>query len=154
MIIVLATCAPGAHAGDLSLLLNGKAIHFDGPPGTKFNEANWGMGLQYDFDHTGSKWVPYVTGSGFLDSFSKPSYYAGGGYLRRWQLGRSWHADAGGIAFLMTRQDFNGGRPFLGVLPAISFGTDRFSLNATYIPKVHPKMVALVFFQVKMKLTP
>lgn len=53
----------------------------------------------------------------------------------------------------MTRQDFNNGLPFPGILPAFSFGTDRIALNMTYIPKVYPKMVALAFFQLKIKLT-
>lgn len=145
--------AASASAGELSLLLNGKAVHLDTPAGLNLNESNWGAGLQYEYDRNGRKWAPFWMASGFIDSVNSPSYYAGGGYMRRWQLNKTWHADAGWVAFLMTRQDFNNGSPFPGVLPAFSFGTDRVALNMTYIPKVYPKMVALAFFQLKIKLT-
>lgn len=153
LILSLMPLLPSAHAGDLSLLLNGKAIHLDEPPGSDLNEANWGLGLQYEWSEKGRDWIPYVTASGFIDSVNNPSFYAGGGYLRRWQLNKTWHADAGWIAFLMTRQDFNDGQPFPGILPVFSFGTDHIALNATYIPKVDPKMVSLLFFQLKIKLS-
>ncbi|MFV1997843.1 MAG: hypothetical protein ACC641_07500, partial [Acidiferrobacterales bacterium] len=99
--------ASSASAGELSILLNGKAIHLDTPPGVVLNEANWGAGLQYDYDRNGRKWAPFLMASGFIDSVNNPSFYAGGGYMRRWKLGKNWHADAGWVAFLMTRQDFN-----------------------------------------------
>lgn len=152
--LILSFCllASSASAGELSILINGKAIHFDTPSGLTLNESNWGAGLQYDWDRNGRKWVPFVVVSGFIDSVNSPSYYAGGGYMQRWQLNKTWHADAGWIGFLMARQDFNNGDLFPGVLPAFSIGTNRVSLNATYIPKVYPKMVALAFFQLKIKL--
>ena len=154
-LIVLLGVLPGvgAHAGELSLLLNGKAIHLDRLPGDNFNEANWGGGLQYDWDRTGRTWVPFLSVFGFRDSVNQPSYFAGGGYLRRWRLNKTWHADTGWVAFFMTLQDYDGGRPFPGILPAFSLGTDRVSLNATYIPRVDPKIVELVFLQLKIRLS-
>jgi hypothetical protein len=142
-----------AQADQWSLLVNGKAIHLDHPAGTDYNEKNWGAGIQYDFDMTASKWIPFISVSGFLDSNNNPSYYAGGGAMRRFAFGAqkdSLHLDAGIVAFFMIRQGYMDGKPFPGVLPVLSFGTDRLALNMTYIPKVEPKMVPLLFFQLKI----
>jgi len=76
-----------AEAGSLHALINGKAIHLQpAPAGITFNEENWGGGLQYDFDPWHEDWIPFVTASGFLDSNSNASYYAGGGIARRFKL--------------------------------------------------------------------
>jgi Antimicrobial peptide resistance and lipid A acylation protein PagP len=150
-----AMSATPVQADQWSLLLNGKAWHLEKPAGTNYNEKNWGAGVQYDFKITDSKWIPFVTASGFKDSNKNPSYYAGGGALRRFSFGEektSVHLDAGVVAFLMTRKDYNDGKPFPGLLPVVSFGTDRVALNITYIPKVDPKMVPIIFFQLKIGL--
>lgn len=146
--------AAPAAAGNLSLLINGKAIHLEEKPGVTYNERNWGAGLQYDFDPVAQgRWVPFLTASGFSDSNENPSYYAGGGAMRRYAVGPdSWdaHAELGIVAFLMTRKNFNDGDPFFGALPVASVGTERVALNMTYIPKVDPKMVPILFFQIKV----
>jgi hypothetical protein len=151
--VCIAMLIEPAQADQWSLLLNGKAIHLDNPSGTNYNEKNWGAGIQYDFDMTQSKWIPFLTASGFKDSNSNPSYYAGGGTMRRFSFGQeknSLHLDAGVVAFYMVRKGFMNGYPFPGVLPVLSFGTDRVAVNMTYIPKVEPKMVPLLFFQLKI----
>jgi len=155
----LATLLAGApssvQAEELHFILNGKAVHLGDPPaGQKFNEKNWGAGLQYDFNPTeDGKWIPFVTAAGFNDSNKNPSYYAGGGVSRRFQpTGSSIHYDLGVVGFLMTRQDFKGGDPFPGILPVFSMGTDSVALNVTYVPDVMPKSVPLLFFQLKFRL--
>ena len=154
--LALTTLLPApVQADQLSLLINGKAIHLDQPDGVDLNEDNWGAGLQYDFDITKSKWVPFLSASGFRDSNENMSYYAGGGTMRRFSFGEtenSLHLDAGVVAFLMVRKDYNNGDPFPGVLPAVSFGTNRVALNVTYVPKIDPKMVPIIFFQLKIGL--
>ncbi len=145
--------AAPAQAEHWSLLLNGKAMHLEQRAGVQYNEENWGAGVQYDFKMTESKWIPFVTVSGFKDSNGNPSYYAGGGSMRRFSFGEeknSLHLDAGVVAFAMIRKGYVNGQPFLGALPVISFGTDRVALNITYIPKVDPKLVPIVFFQIKV----
>jgi len=152
LLTLVAGLTPGPATGDeLSLLVNGKALHLGTPEDKHLNEKNWGLGLQYDWDPKDSKWIPFATASGFIDSNKNPSYYAGGGALRRFEFG-SLHADLGGIGFLMVRKDFKNDRPFPGVLPVISVGTQSVALNITYIPKVEPKAVPLWFFQLKIKL--
>ena len=152
LLLLLATAV---QAGQWSLLINGKAVHLDEQPGVQYNEENWGGGVQYDFDMTPRKWVPFVNASVFNDSNENLSYYAGGGAVRRFDLGKdegALHLDAGLVAFLMIREDFKDGDPFPGVLPVVSFGTDRIAVNVTYIPKIDPKMVPIVFFQFKIGL--
>ncbi|WP_455209998.1 hypothetical protein [Kaarinaea lacus] len=146
-------CANIVYASNLSLLVNGKSVHTKKSENTHYNERNWGFGLHYEFARTAESWVPFVTVSGFKDSLNEPSYYAGGGYMRRMMLSRRLnhlHVDAGVIGFMMTRKDYKNGEPFLGALPVMSAGTKDVSVNVTYIPKVHPKMAELWFFQLKL----
>jgi len=154
-IVMAALVSAPAHANQVSLLLNGKAVHLDKSTGVDYNEENWGAGIQYEFNITERKWVPFVTASGFKDSNENPSYYAGGGTARRFFFGDEkdgLHLDAGVVGFLMVRKDFKDGDAFPGVLPVLSFGTDRIAVNMTYIPKMDPKMVPIIFFQLKIGL--
>ncbi|KPJ92128.1 MAG: hypothetical protein AMJ53_09985 [Gammaproteobacteria bacterium SG8_11] len=141
------------NASNLSLLVNGKSFHTKKSENTYYNESNWGFGLQYEFARTAQPWIPFMAVSGFKDSHNEPSYYAGGGYMRRMMLARKLrylHLDAGLIGFVMTRKDYKNGEPFLGALPVMSLGNKDVSVNVTYIPKVHPKMAELWFFQLKL----
>ena len=63
------------------------------------------------------------------------------------------HLDAGLIAFIMTRKDYKDNEPFPGILPTISVGNEKIAINITYIPKVHPKIVPVWFFQLKIPLS-
>ncbi len=153
MFLALCVFIAPSFADDLSLLLNGKAYHLkDAPVGQpSFNERNWGTGFQYDFTDNHTDWVPFITASGFLDSHKNPSYYAGGGMMRRFHKDdSSLYADVGLVAFLMTRENFKNNKPFPGALPVMTLGTENIAVNITYIPKVDPKMVALFFFQLKV----
>jgi len=141
-----------AHADELSLLVNGKALHLGLPASRDLNENNWGLGLQYDWNRAHTNWVPFATVSRFRDSNGNPSYYAGGGVLYRFQFD-GVHVDAGAVGFVMTRKDYNDDNPFLGVLPAFSVGTRNVAVNFTYIPKIEPKSVPLWFFQLKINLS-
>lgn len=138
--------------GGYNMILNGRSIHLSAPPnGKKFNENNYGSGLQYDFGHTyGSKWITYATSSAFSDSFNNLSYYAGGGQARRFHIKNGWHADVGYVGFMMARKDFNNYKPFPGVLPIASIGTRNVALNVTYVPPVRQGLAELIFFQLKI----
>ena len=138
-------------ADSLNLIINGKAMHQDKG---NFNEENWGLGFEYDFEEK-DKWINFATGSFFKDSNSNTSKYIGGGSKRRFMLEddkEGWHIDAGLVGFVMTRKDFKNEQPFFGALPFISVGTNKFALNITYIPSVSPKLVALVFVQASVNL--
>lgn len=140
--------------GTYHVILNGRSIHLEQRGnGQKLNENNFGSGFQYDFRRSfGAKWVPFVTGSAFSDSFNNLSYYVGGGEMRRYYLSDGWHADIGYVGFLMARKDINDYKPFPGVLPVASFGTRKVSVNMTYIPDINDQVAELVFFQLKISM--
>jgi len=150
---VVATMSPDiANAQGLSLVINGRSFHLDEPAGVNYNETNTGGGLQYDFDGNGDNVYPYINFGGFKDSFKNNSYYAGGGIAKRFRADKTIHVDFGITAFLMTRKDRNDNKPFPGLLPMMTIGTDRVGISVTYVPKVEPKSVALFFLQLKLAL--
>lgn len=149
--LVLMLIAGYAQADELQLILNGKAYHMTN---RNYNEKNYGLGLEYDFTPK-NHWVTFINGSFFKDSFRDTSRYIGIGKRRRFLLQgdpEGWHFDAGYIVFLMTRRDMYNNRPFPGILPAFSLGKQWFAINATYIPKVSPKHVNLLFFQIMIRV--
>jgi len=127
-----------------------------------WNEDNWGLGVEREFSSSTSPWVKVALANGFSDSTGNPSYMAGGGLKRRFYVrSRDFYVDLGGVAFLMTRENVNGDRPFPGVLPAATFGFKRVALNVTYMPegvvdsvtnskKYDPSMEGVFFLQVKL----
>lgn len=139
------------HADELHLIVDGKAYHFTN---RNYNEKNYGLGFEYDFAPR-KHWITFINGSTFKDSLKNTSNYIGIGMKRRYELEddpEGWHADLGVIAFLMTRKDYHDNRPFPGALPVVSLGKQWFAINATYIPKVSPKHVNLLFFQLMFRL--
>ncbi len=140
-------------AAGYHLILNGKSFHKEQPKKGSFNEENWGLGLQYDFEIYRKHWQPYLTASGFRDSYKRNSFYAGGGMMRRFSLARiqkDLNFGAGLVAFVMIRKDHHNRRPFLGALPAFTLGSDNVAVNLSYVPKVEPKLVPLWFIQLKI----
>ena len=151
LFILLSFCFSQQLMSDsFNVIINGKAMHEEK---RNYNEENWGLGFEYNFEEQ-DKWIDFINGGFFQDSQKNNSNYLGGGTKRRFLLSDDkdgWHIDAGITAFIMTRKNFKKGRPFLGALPYASIGTDRFAINATYIPSVSPELVALWFFQVSFK---
>lgn len=152
LIFIAFSLSSQLFADSVNLVINGKAAHKEK---RNFNEKNWGLGFEYNFEEK-DKWIDFVNGGYFKDSLSNTSRYLGGGSKRRFMLEADkdgWHFDAGIVGFVMTRKDHNNGEPFFGVLPIVSVGTNKFAINATYIPAIQPKSVALLFFQVSFKLS-
>ena len=138
-------------ADSLNLVINGKEVHENK---RDFNEENWGLGFEYNFEED-KNWINFISGGFFEDSLSNTSKHLGGGTKRRFLLTDDkdgWHIDAGLTAFMMTRRDYKNNRPFFGALPFFSVGTSKVAINATYIPSVHPKYEALWFFQATFKM--
>lgn len=152
-ITLLVLLFPGLLLADqLHGIINGKAYHFD--RSRNFNEKNWGLGFEYNFEQRGS-WIPLLTGSSFKDSKNQTSNYLGGGTKKRLMLGSGetgLHIDVGIVGFVMTRKDYRNDRPFLGALPFISVGNEYVAVNATYIPRISPKYASLLYFQLMIKL--
>lgn len=151
LMIVISLVAFSVTADELSIVLNGKAIH---QGSNNYNEKNWGIGFEYDFKQE-DRWIPFVAASTFKDSNKETSNYAGGGYKYRIPLENDkngWRIDLAVIAFVMTRKDYRNNDPFIGVLPFVAIGTGNLMLNVTYIPQVTPKTVSLFYFQLKYKI--
>ena len=147
LILPLTTMAQG-----LSLLVNGKSVHLAHGKDADFNETNTGTGLQYEFSPTSADLIPFITAGGFKDSVEQPSYYVGVGTARRLRLSNHFYMDASLVGFLMTREDYNDNKPFPGLLPMLTLGTQRYAVNMTYIPKSRPTTVPLFFIQLKVSL--
>jgi len=152
LIFILLLNCTSASADELHLIVSGKAIHFD--QDLDYNEKNWGLGFEYDFEER-NNWIPLITGLSFKDSFNETSKYLGGGAKRRFLLSDDrdgLHFDAGIFGFVMTRQDYKNNEPFLSALPFVSIGNSRFAVNITYVPKVEPKMAEFIYFQATIKI--
>lgn len=123
-------------AGEISSVINGKSFHLGAS--TNWNEDNVGLGIEYAFDARG-RWKPVMMFNGFVDSSDRMSYMAGGGLHRNLYTSnrlRGLYLDVGLNAFVMTRDDVDGGRPFPGVLPSLTLGNDYGGFNLTYLPKL------------------
>jgi hypothetical protein len=141
------------------IVLNGRAVHLNATH--EWNEDNWGLGFEREFSARGP-WVKVALGNAFEDSVGDPSYMAGGGLKRRFEIGRrDFYIDVGGVAFAMVREKVNGGNPFPGVLPAATLGFRRVALNLTYMPEAvvnrvtdsrrhDPTMEGVFFLQLKL----
>ena len=147
---ILALSPNAAAADGLNLLLNGRSFHLEEKPGVNYNESNIGTGFQYDFKPNGDGVYAFLNVGGFKDSFEENSYYTGGGLAKRFRSEKQIHVDVGVTAFLMTRKDRNDNKPFPGLLPMMTVGTDRVAVNLTYVPKTEPKGVDLFFIQLKI----
>jgi len=131
---LLTLLAPIAMAGELSAVLNGRSFHIGAAE--EWNENNLGLGVEYEFASE-SRWKTILLANGFRDSNESMSYMAGAGLHRTLfdtpRLGQ-FYVDVGINAFLMTREDVNGNRPFPGVLPSLTIGNRYAGINVTYLP--------------------
>jgi hypothetical protein len=133
VLVAFADTAGAQSQGGWDVVLNGRAVHMNAAK--DWNEDNWGLGMEREFETKGP-WVRMALVNGFQDSVGDPSYMAGGGLKRRFRPGGGhFYTDLGGIAFVMTRETVNAGRPFPGLLPAATFGFKRVAVNVTYLPE-------------------
>lgn len=163
-LFLLCTFAGTATAGELDLLVNGRSYHVNSD--YDWNENNIGIGLEYEFD-SASRWIWSVNGNAFMDSQNNMSYMAGGGLRRRLLQSdgdTGFYLDAGLVAFVMSRADFNDYLPFPGILPTLSLGTKSIGVNLSYVPKsivrdiaqakvVDPNIGGVFFLQMKFRLS-
>ena len=150
-------------AGKFNAVVNGKSYHFDSS--YDWNENNYGFGLEHQFEQK-SAWRTIAMANGFRDSTDNMSYMAGAGLHRRLYETHKlagFYVYAGLNAFVMTRDDVNGSKPFPGILPSISIGNDKVGFNLTYMPKkaveattnsmmVDPTLSGILFLQFKVSM--
>lgn len=160
--VLLLSSAP-AFAGKTSAVVNGKSYHINSSH--EWNEDNYGFGLEHEFTQR-SAWKKVAMFNSFRDSTNHTSYMAGAGLHRRvFETDKlsGFYVYAGLNAFLMSRDDVKRGKPFPGILPNISIGTENVGLNLTYIPKiaveemsdtvvVDPTLSGILFLQVKVSM--
>jgi hypothetical protein len=158
-LVTFVVVAPAQAQSDWSVVVNGRAIHVNAAK--DWNESNWGLGLEKEFKSSGH-WVRMALANGFRDSDKEPSYMAGGGLKRRFNVvGDDLHVDLGVVGFVMTRHDVHHNRPFPGLLPAVTFGGKHVAVNMTYMPSsavdglTHanlkdPGMRGIFFLQLKL----
>ena len=163
-LVLTLTGATRADAGESHLVINGRSSHIDST--YDWNENNIGLGLEYQFEQK-SAWRRIAMANGFRDSTDVMSYMAGFGLHRRLyetdRLG-GFYVYGGLNAFVMTRDDVDGGEPFPGILPSLSVGNRNFGVNLTYLPRkavqemtnshmVDPTISGIVFMQFKVNMS-
>ena len=130
-----------------------------------WNENNVGLGIEYQLAQR-SAWRRIAMANGFRDSAGSMSYMAGFGLHRRlYETDKmaGLYVYAGLNAFLMTREDLEGYRPFPGVLPSLSVGNRDFGVNLTYLPRgaieqvtdatmTDPDVSGILFIQFKVSM--
>lgn len=168
-IVFLLTALPAAPAtaGKANAVINGVSYHVNST--YDWNEENLGIGFEYEFGDDSSdtsKWKKIVMVNGFRDSNEEMSYMAGGGLHRQLfytERLSGFYVQAGVNAFIMTRDDVNNNRPFLGALPSLTVGNRNLGFNLTYLPKqavqsmadvkmVDPTMSGVLFMQFKISI--
>jgi hypothetical protein len=161
--ILAALSTSPAMAGNFSAIVNGKSYHFNST--YDWNENNFGLGIEHEFDSR-SAWRTTVMANAFRDSTDTMSYMAGGGLHRRlFETNRfsGFYVYAGLNAFVMTREDVSGSKPFPGILPSVSIGNEKVGFNLTYLPRqavetttraniVDPTISGILFVQFKVSL--
>jgi hypothetical protein len=161
--ILVALSSSPASAGKFNAVINGKSYHFNST--YDWNDNNIGLGIEHEFDST-SAWRTTVMANAFRDSTDNMSYMAGGGLHRRlYETERlsGFYVYAGLNAFVMTRDDVDGSRPFPGILPSVSIGNEKVGFNLTYLPRqavetttsstlVDPTISGILFVQFKVSL--
>ncbi|MDJ0711388.1 MAG: hypothetical protein QNJ14_13420 [Woeseiaceae bacterium] len=123
------------HAGAANAVIFGKSYHLESD--RNWNENNSGLGIEYVFGG-GETWTAIAMMNGFRDSTDNMSYMVGAGLHRRLYQSEQlagFYVDVGLNAFFMTREDIDNNKPFPGILPSISLGTEKVGMNLTYIPR-------------------
>ena len=150
---------PALCQSDWGIILNGHSVHLNAEQ--DWNEDNWGLGVEREFNSRG-RWVGVALANGFEDSQGEPSYMAGGGIKRRFRLfDNAWYLDLGAVGFVMTRENVDHNRPFLGAVPALTLGSKRIAINVTYTSDKHmdrandavlldPAITGVLFIQLRL----
>jgi len=163
LVTTLILASSVASAGNINAVVNGKSYHFNSSH--EWNEDNSGLGIEYEFTQT-SAWKKIAMANAFRDSTNSMSYMAGAGLHRRiyeTEALDGFYIYAGINAFLMTRDDVGGSKPFPGILPSVSLGNRKVGLNVTYLPRkaveemtdsfvVDPTLDGILFLQFKVNM--
>jgi len=126
----------------LGLNVFGLSLHTDRSAG--HNEVNPGVGLRYVFWQPAPRWALFGETSIYYDSNRQWAKYVALGtsyrFAERWRVGAA-------LAYGQSRS-YNGGNPFVAVIPGLAFEHRRVVYNAVLLPSGNgdAKISGLGFF--------
>lgn len=108
---------------------------------------DWGLGGGYGRSLTDEKDNQRMLfGMVVQDSYSKPMYLAGYGWLARWKVAQDLRVGAGYTVTIISNSKATGYIPFPAPTPLASVGTDDAALYATYINGIFYFFLKASFF--------
>ena len=132
----------GAAQADTSLMVFGTSHHFN-TQGQKYNEFNYGLGLEWQPQDSG--WL--IGGFALRDSLYNTGFAAYGGYRFRHEFDSGFHVEATLRAGYLRDAKFAGA----AVVPSIGFGYKRVTFETTFIPAVHGNHVPTLVLWARIK---
>jgi palmitoyl transferase len=116
------------------------------------NERPWGLGYGRDYRDENGNWKGFYAMM-FKDSHMNWQPIAGYGSTTDWYSDSGdWHAGLGYTVFLTARQDTRDYLPFPGVLPLVTAGYKRLTLQGTYVPGLRHGTGNVLFIWAKYRL--
>lgn len=101
----------------------------------EYNENPWGLGYgRVRYDEDGDQHTVYAMV--FMDSHNDPEPFAGYAFEKIWRPSQNWRLGAGFSVGVTMRSDYDY-VPIPAILPIVSLGYRRLTLEATYIPGGH-----------------
>jgi palmitoyl transferase len=136
------------NEGSTDLYLSGRYWHspwgFSAEKRAEYN--NWGLGGGYGrtlTDEKGNQRMLYALV--VQDSFKKPMYLAGYGWLARWKVAGDLRLGAGYSIVIVSNSTASDYIPFPAPVPLVTFGTEKASLVGTYINSIAYLFVKVSF---------
>ena len=141
----LIVASPAARA-ETSVLVFGFSKHMSHNYATKYNEFNYGLGLE--LNREGSGWL--VGGFALKDSIDQVGWAAYGGYRLRYDFAPNWHIETTLRAGVLRDAYYTGP----AALPSIGIGWKNVTIEATVIPPISmgnkgSELTAVVWGRVK-----
>lgn len=101
----------------------------------EYNENPWGLGYgRVRYDEDGDQHTVYAMV--FMDSHNDPEPFAGYAFEKIWRPSENWRLGAGFTVGVTMRSDYDY-VPIPAILPIVSIGYRRLTIEATYIPGGH-----------------
>lgn len=100
---------------------------------SRYNETPWGIGIGKAIYDEDGDWHGLFLME-FKDSHFKPEYAAGYGYRAIWSPAGELKFGLGYNAFLTARSDIGHYVPIPLILPAVSLGYKKITVDTTYVP--------------------
>ena len=132
-----------ARADALGINVYGLSYHPDRDKARQknFRELNPGLGLHYVFSES-DRDLWFAGAAFFKDSSGNWAKNAWAGY--QYKFSDRWHLGAGGGP--VQSDSYNAGRPFVVILPMLSYRIEGAAFNLTYVPRTASNQTAVFGF--------